>query len=48
VRHGARRVRRRDFLERAVGRMSRNDYFAVENREGVRMPSALQTARAGA
>ena len=32
----------RDFLEDAVGRFSRNEYFEVENREGVAMPSGVQ------
>jgi hypothetical protein len=34
----------RDFLESAVGRYSRNEYFEVENREGVTMPSGVQRA----
>ena len=37
----------RDFIERAVGRVSQNEYVEVENREGVGMPSAVaaQAAR---
>ena len=31
----------RDFLEPVVGASSRNDYFRVENREGVVMPSGV-------
>jgi hypothetical protein len=38
----------RDFLEPLLGRVSRNEYFAVENREGFARPSQLaQTAAAG-
>jgi hypothetical protein len=38
----------RNFLEPAVGRVSRNEYFAVENREGLGRPSrVLQAATAG-
>jgi hypothetical protein len=32
----------RDFLEPEVGAYSRNEYFAVENKEGVALPSTLQ------
>jgi hypothetical protein len=35
----------REFLEPLLGRVSRNEYFAVENREGVGRPSQVpQTA----
>ena len=38
----------REFLEPLLGRASRNEYFAVENREGVVRPSQVpQTAAAG-
>jgi hypothetical protein len=38
----------RNFLEPAVGRVSRNEYFAVENREGLGRPSRVpQAATAG-
>jgi hypothetical protein len=38
----------REFLEPLLGRVSRNEYFAVENREGVIRPSLVpQTAAAG-
>jgi hypothetical protein len=38
----------RDFLEPLLGRVSRNEYFAVENRDGVARPSQVpQTAAAG-
>ena len=38
----------RDFLEPLLGRVSRNEYFAVENREGFARPSRVpQTAAAG-
>jgi hypothetical protein len=39
----------RDILEPAVGQISRNEYFAVENREGFARPSRVpQAATAGA
>jgi hypothetical protein len=39
----------RDFIEPVFGRYSRNEYFVVENREGVAMPSGIQrVARARA
>lgn len=39
----------RDFLEPAVGKASRNEYFAVENRDGVALPSRVpRSAAAGA
>jgi hypothetical protein len=39
----------RNFLEPAVGRVSRNDYFQIENREGMGTPSKLaRTAHANA
>jgi hypothetical protein len=39
----------RTFLEPAVGRASRNEYFQVENRDGIAMPSGVaREARAGA
>jgi hypothetical protein len=31
----------RNFLEPEVGKVSRNEYFAVENREGVVFPSRV-------
>lgn len=34
----------RAFLEPLVGRYSRNEYFEVENREGVALPSGVQRA----
>jgi hypothetical protein len=38
----------RDFLEPLLGRVSRNEYYAVENREGLGRPSQVsQTAVAG-
>jgi hypothetical protein len=38
----------REFLEPLLGRVSRNEYFAVENRDGVSRPSQVpQTAAAG-
>jgi hypothetical protein len=38
----------REFLEPLLGRVSRNEYFAVENREGLGRPSQVpQTAAAG-
>jgi hypothetical protein len=38
----------RNVLEPLVGRVSRNDYFQVENRDGLSRPSRLpQTAAAG-
>ena len=38
----------RNVLEPLVGRVSRNDYFQVENREGFARPSRVpQTAAAG-
>jgi hypothetical protein len=38
----------REFLEPRLGRVSRNEYFAVENREGIARPSQVpQTAAAG-
>jgi hypothetical protein len=33
-----------DFLEPNLGRFSRNEYFAVENREGVALPSGIERA----
>jgi hypothetical protein len=33
-----------DFLETNLGRYSRNEYFAVENREGVALPSGVERA----
>lgn len=36
----------RTFLEPLVGRHSRNEYFEVENREGVAMPSGVERAHA--
>ena len=39
----------RDLLEPRIGRISRNEYFPVENREGFARPSRVsQTAAAGA
>ncbi len=38
----------RRFIEAKVGHASRNEYFEVENKEAVGMPSALQAARAPA
>ena len=39
----------RDFLEPAVGSASRNEYFQIENREGMATPSKLaRTAHATA
>ena len=38
----------RGFIEPTVGRVSRNEYFEVVNREGVAMPAAVATARAPA
>jgi hypothetical protein len=39
----------RNVLEPAIGRVSRNEYFPVENREGFARPSRVpQTAAAGA
>jgi hypothetical protein len=39
----------RGLLEPLIGKMSRNEYFAVENREGFARPSKVpQTAAAGA
>jgi hypothetical protein len=37
----------RDFLEPIVGRVSRNEYFEVMNKDGVGMPTSIRTARAG-
>lgn len=38
----------RDLLEPMIGAVSRNEYFAVENREGIGHPSAVaHTAGAG-
>jgi hypothetical protein len=38
----------RKFLEPVLGRVSRNEYFPVENREGFARPSRVpQTAAAG-
>jgi hypothetical protein len=38
----------REYLEPLLGRVSRNEYYAVENREGVGRPSQVpQTAAAG-
>jgi hypothetical protein len=38
----------RSFLEPVIGGVSRNEYFAVENREGFARPSKVpQTAAAG-
>ncbi len=38
----------RSLLEPVVGKTSRNEYFAVENREGFALPSrVLRTAAAG-
>ena len=34
----------REFLEPRLGRVSRNEYFAVENREGVSRPSQVPQA----
>lgn len=33
-----------EFLEPVVGRYSRNEYFTVENRDGVAVPSGVQRA----
>jgi hypothetical protein len=38
----------RSLLEPLVGPVSRNDYFAVENREGFAMPSRVAPAAATA
>ena len=39
----------RNLLEPVIGRVSRNEYFAVENREGYVRPSRVpQTAASGA
>ena len=35
-----------EFLEGVVGRFSRNEYFTVENREGVALPSGVERAAA--
>ena len=38
----------RTFLEPLLGKVSRNEYFAVENKEGITRPSKVpQTAAAG-
>jgi hypothetical protein len=38
----------RNELERLIGKFSRNEYYAVENREGVARPSRVpQTVAAG-
>jgi hypothetical protein len=34
----------RTFLEPVIGRFSHNEYFEVENREGMAMPSSVQRA----
>ena len=34
----------RNLLEPIVGKVSRNEYFAVENREGFALPSGIPTA----
>ena len=33
----------KDFVESAVGSVSRNEYFEAEAREGVHLPSAVST-----
>lgn len=38
----------RSLLEPVVGRVSRNEYFPVENREGFAMPSRVSQATATA
>lgn len=38
----------RNFIESATGRVSNNEYFEVQNREGVVMPSQAQGAAAKA
>jgi hypothetical protein len=38
----------RSILEPVVGKVSRNDYFAVENREGFAFPSRVPRAAAAA
>ena len=35
----------RGFIEPLVGRVSRNEYLEVENKEGVASPSGVRTAR---
>ena len=38
----------RDYLEPMIGKISRNEYFAVENKEGFARPSKVpETAGAG-
>jgi len=34
----------REFIERALGRVSQNEYFEVENKQGVALPSSLISA----
>ena len=38
----------RNVLEPVVGKVSRNEYFAVENREGIAFPSRVPRAAAAA
>jgi hypothetical protein len=38
----------RDFLEPQIARSSKNEYFQVENKDSVSMPSGVQTAHAAA
>jgi hypothetical protein len=36
----------RDFLEPQISRVSKNEYFQVENKDSVVMPSGVRTAHA--
>jgi hypothetical protein len=36
----------RDFLEPQISRASKNEYFQVENKDSVAMPSGVRTAHA--
>jgi len=38
----------RDFLEPKISRASKNEYFQVENKESVVMPSGVHVAHASA
>lgn len=38
----------RGFLEPQISRMSKNDYFQVENKDSVAMPSGVRAAHASA
>jgi len=37
----------RDFLEPQISSVSKNEYFQVENKDSIAMPSGVSTARAG-